>query len=99
MEERVVLEMEAMFIKPREIAGRTILRQELAPYTGNHPSFREKSKISINASQKIGIDMPIKETIMLVLSIHVFCLTAASIPSGKAKSRDTIAATSVRANV
>ena len=99
MDERVVRAMEAMFINPKEIAGRTMLFQLLAPYTGNQPSFRENSKISITASQKMGMDTPMREITMLTLSTQVFCLTAARMPRGSASSTDTTAATRARRTV
>ena len=81
------------------MAGSTILSHELAPYTGNHPSFREKNKISITASQKMGMETPMRDTTMLTLSTQVFCFTAARMPSGNASRMDTTAATSVSTTV
>lgn len=88
-----------MFMNPREMAGSTMLFQESAPYTGNRFSFREKSRISITASQKMGMDTPIRETTMLTLSTQVFCFTAARMPRGRASRMDTTAATSVSCTV
>ena len=61
--------------------------------------MKEKNKISITASQKMGMETPMRDTTMLTLSTQVFCLTAARMPRGSASTMDTTAATSVSTTV
>ncbi len=51
---------------------------------GSHFRSTLKNIIIISASQKLGIAAPTMVKNTITLSIHVFCFTAAKIPSGVA---------------
>jgi hypothetical protein len=66
--------------RPSVTAGRTSRCHPPKPVAGNHPSSREKMKISISPSQNIGMDTPRSATSMAPTSIHVDRHSAATTP-------------------
>ena len=72
MEERVVLVIRAARPKPTVTAGRIRLSIPPLPPVGRSLSFREKMIMSINPSQKFGIEVPNRANIMPAVSFHVF---------------------------
>ena len=94
MEERVTRAMAAMLLKPSVTAGRIMpLSVSTWPLTGNHFRWTAKTRIRIRPNQNVGQEMPMMAKNIEALSKKVFCLTAATMPSGRAKITETRLAT------
>ena len=79
---------------PRVSAGRIRLRSRGTkpspiPWEGSHPSFRAKSITTSSPNQKLGMDTPMRDRTMEMLSMIVFCFLADRIPNGRPMSSAT----------
>src|SRR3989454_10117146 len=83
-------------MNPSATEGSTNLFQPLNPVAGNHPSFNENTKMSIEASQKMGMDTPPSATSIAPASTHVPRRRAEMRPSPRPS--ETATANEVRAS-
>src|SRR5207249_8773171 len=75
-------------MKPRARDGNTSRFHPPNPVAGNHPSFRENTKISMEASQKMGMETPPSATSIAPASTHVPRRSAETRPSPRPGSGD-----------
>ena len=66
--------------KPSVAAGKISFTTDVAPLAGKSFMLNENNKIDNNPSQKIGIETPINDIVIKVLSIHVSLYSAARNP-------------------
>src|SRR5260370_23405651 len=74
--------MIALDAEPSAIAGNTSCAGVPAPLLGSQPRLTENNSISINPSQKIGIDTPTSATNVARWSQMVYWRVAEKIPPG-----------------
>ena len=82
MDERVMRIRTASVMQESVIHGSTKCLSDVAPYAGNHLSFKESASISTRPSQKFGIAVRTMEKIVLTSSMSEYCLTAEISPTG-----------------
>ena len=73
---------------PKVAPGKIIEFQYSDPDDGSQSNLKAKSAINQSPNQKTGIDKPINAVYRLALSVHVFFLTAAMMPIGKARAKE-----------
>ena len=72
--------MSAELRKPSTKAGRIKTFKLSSPITGSSPNLTEKTRISISANQKSGMDSPETAMAISALSSHEFTLRAERMP-------------------
>ena len=73
--------MLAALLTPSAMPGRITQEKESKPDAGSHFNFTQKSSISSSPHQNDGIDMPIMEMLITILSIIEYCLIADTMPN------------------